>query len=271
MPSFAHPIAVSGQKTITVRAVLVGERLDLRALSPIERLALDPETIAAGSNGLAVLFRYGAVVLFNVAPMEESALLRQLAPLIQQPYQVPEIETLTLAIDPNARERMEGNVLYLADCALERFQLVASILSKSMALSMYEAMVTKSFELIEPFAADLERKSRSGQNARELLKHIGTALLSEHNMVGRVEVIDKPEIIWEHPDLERFYLRLEDEFEIRERHRTLERKLELVTRTANTALEVLRDRRNLRVEWYIVILIVVEIGLTIFELFFYNH
>ena len=49
-------------------------------------------------------------------------------------------------------------------------------------------------------------------------------------------MIDKPEIIWEHPNLERLYLRLEDEFEIRERHLALERKLNLVSHTAQTVL-----------------------------------
>ena len=86
-------------------------------------------------------------------------------------------------------------------------------------------------------------------------------------MVGQVEVVDKPELLWEHPELERLYLRLEDEFEIRERHAALQRKFELVSRTAQTALEVLRNRQNLRVEWYIVILIVVEIPLTLYQLF----
>ena len=86
-------------------------------------------------------------------------------------------------------------------------------------------------------------------------------------MVGQVEVTDKPELLWEHPELERLYQWLEDEFEIRERHAVLQRKFELVSRTAQTALEVLRDRRNLRVEWYIVILIVVEILLTLYQLF----
>jgi required for meiotic nuclear division protein 1 len=38
--------------------------------------------------------------------------------------------------------------------------------------------------------------------------------------------------------------------------------------TAETLLGMLQDRRTLRVEWYIVILIVVEIFLTLYELFF---
>ena len=49
----------------------------------------------------------------------------------------------------------------------------------------------------------------------------------------------------------------------------MERKLDLIARTAETALEVLQDHRNLRVEWYIVILIVLEILLTLYSMFFH--
>ncbi len=40
---------------------------------------------------------------------------------------------------------------------------------------------------------------------------------------------------------------------------------------AGAVLEILQARRNLRVEWYIVILIVGEILLTLYELFYYAH
>jgi uncharacterized Rmd1/YagE family protein len=82
--------------------------------------------------------------------------------------------------------------------------------------------------------------------------------------VGRVEVREKPEMLWENAELERFYPRLEREYELRERAAGLERKLDLISRTARTALDLLQQQRNLRVEWYIVVLIVVEIMLTLY-------
>ena len=194
-----HPLTQSGKTDFKARVLLVGERLDLRSLGAAELLAADPVTIAAGANGIAVLFRYGAVVLFNVAPLEETDLLRQLQPLVQQPYPSPETESLEIHIDPGTREGMTGNILTLADYAIERFQLVADILSKSTVLAMYEARARRSFDLVEPFAISLQKDSRSNSSGSELLQQIGVALLSEHNLVGRVEVIDKPEIIWEHP------------------------------------------------------------------------
>lgn len=255
------------KKTIEARALLIGERIDLRSLSTRTRLASDPLVVPV-EHGMAVLFRYGAVVFFNVSRNGEETFLRSLVPWITRPYDNPETETLPIAIDSHHREGIEGDTLYLKDDQIERFQIVADILGKSTVLALYEAKVAQNFDRIEPFAVDLDRKARSGRNARELLRHIGGALLSEHTMVARVEVGDKPELVWERPDLERLYLRLEDEFEILERHRALERKLDLIARTAETALEVLQDRRNLRVEWYIVILIVLEILLTLYSMFF---
>jgi uncharacterized Rmd1/YagE family protein len=87
-------------------------------------------------------------------------------------------------------------------------------------------------------------------------------------MVGRVQVDEKPELIWDRPDLERLFVRLEDEYEISERYAALNQKLELISRTAETVLELLQHRRSMRVEWYIVILIVLEILLTLWQMFF---
>jgi hypothetical protein len=48
--------------------------------------------------------------------------------------------------------------------------------------------------------------------------------------------------------------------------RGLDRKLELVARTERTIVDLISTRHSLRVEWYIVSLIVLEILLTIYQL-----
>ena len=86
-------------------------------------------------------------------------------------------------------------------------------------------------------------------------------------MVARVEVSDRPELLWEHPELEQLYLRLEDEFEIEERAASLDRKLELISRTVETILDLVQKERSVRVEWYIVGLIVFEVVISLYDLF----
>lgn len=249
------------------RAVLVGERIDLRAWKVTESLSTTPLTIEVKGGGVAVLFRYGVVVFFDVFPAEEVAFLETIRHFVGNPYATPETEELEVRVDASVREEMKGGAVYLGSVGIERLQVIADILSKSVVLALYESRVAANFDRIEPIAVELEQNGRIAANVKELLKHIGAMLLSEQRVVGRVEMSEKPEILWEHPALEGLFIRLEDEFEIRERHTALERKLNLVGRTAETLLELLHSRHALRLEWYIVILIVFEILLTLYGMF----
>ena len=157
---------------------------------------------------------------------------------------------------------------FLEDAAVERLQVVADIVSKSALLSLYEKRVAGEFDRIEPLAAELDRSGRIPGKTKQLLKYIGSMLLVEQRMVGRAEITEKPEVLWDNPALEGLFVKLEDEFEIRERHAAIERKLRLISNTANTVLELLSSKHSLRVEWYILLLIMFEILLTLYQLFF---
>lgn len=267
--SLLMPATIMNDKSkVKGRALLLGERIDLRALETTDPLAVNPLAVAVQGGGLAVLFRYGVVVLFGVAPMEETTFLGHLSQFVVNGYAAPETEEVYLQVSSALTDTMQGAVVFLPTLDIERLRIVADILAKSVVLSLYESRLARNFDRIEPLAAALEQDGKVRHSAKALLQHIGNALLSEHTMVGRVEVNEKPEIIWELPELEKLYLRLEDEFEISERHLALERKLGLISRTAQTLLEVLQNKHSLRVEWYIVILIVVEILLTLYDLFF---
>src|SRR5262245_59443162 len=249
------------------RAILVGQRIDLRALGSTQRLGGGPLAVSVRGGGAAILFRYGAVVLFDVQPLEEDEFLRQLEPRVQGQTAEREIEQVAVRIDPDAKEVLEGNTVIMKDTGTERLEIDADVLSKSVVLARYESSVAQTFDRIEPFAAELTKEKAGSRMARELLSHLGSALLIEQQMVGRVQIDDTPELLWDRPDLERLFARLRDEFEIIERFKALNRKLELVSRTVETALGLIQNRRSLRVEWYIVILIVFEIMLTLYQMF----
>lgn len=263
------------QPNFIARALLVGERIDVRAARLGERLANQPAIVTladspAGSRrpaGVAVVFRYGALVLLNVPPPSEREFLERLRPWIQHPLAEPETEQMEVRVEPEGREGMDGAAVVLRQADLPRLQLLATVLSKSVLLGRYETDVAAAFDQIEPLAEQLQGGDGGRRGARQLLRHIGTALLSQHRMIGRAEVREKPELLWERPELEPLYQRLADELELVERHTILERKLELISRTAETCLELLHTRRSLRLEWYIVILIVVEIVLFGYDLF----
>jgi uncharacterized Rmd1/YagE family protein len=256
------------KRTFSARALYVGEYIDLRQFVRSKRvIAQQPVIVTVKGGGLAVLYRYGAVVFFDVPLASQQRFLEELRPLVRQPYAISESEDVQVTINDQADEGDFSDTLILKNASVERLQIVAAALSKSVALAQYEADVAVNFERIEPFAIQLEQSGRGGRNMRILLRHIGRALLDELKMVARVEVIDRPELLWDHPDLEQLYLRLEDEFELQDRAAILDRKIELISRTVETVLDLVQKQRSVRVEWYIVILIVIEIALTLYDLF----
>jgi required for meiotic nuclear division protein 1 len=253
--------------TIKARGKLIGKRLDLRSLGQARRVAVQALTLTTGEKGLAVLFRYGAVVLFDVPFEEESELLASLAPLVNEGVAIMETEDLEIRINPSIDEGFSGGVLQIHEPSIDRLQTVAEVMAQSMVIAEYEDSIATTFDRLEPLAEEMKSRGTTSWAAGKLRRDMGDTLLSLHRMVGRVEVGEKPEILWDHPELEPLYRRLEREFEIRERNLALERKLELISRTVETQLDLLQAKHSLRVEWYIVILIVVEILLTLYELF----
>jgi required for meiotic nuclear division protein 1 len=229
------------------------------------RLAERPPVLAAPRNGCAMVFRYGAVVLFGVSPEDEPSLLEDLQ--VREPLARAETETVELRIDGDFENgpRVQDGVIFVPDENMARLQIIAEALAKSVVLAHYENTIAAVFDRLEPLAQNLNDRGRAG-NVRELLKHIGDALLFEQRMVGRVEVREKPDALWDTAELERFYPRLDREYELRDRAVALERKLDLISRTASTALDLVQQRSVLRVEWYIVALIVIEILLTLYTM-----
>jgi uncharacterized Rmd1/YagE family protein len=127
-----------------------------------------------------------------------------------------ESEELDIRIDPARPEGLQEGTLVVQSGSLERLLLTAEALSKSLLLSHYETRLGRNFDHIEELALELERTGGIRGNTRGHLKHIG-AMLIESRMVGRPQIGDKAELLWDHPELEGLNALLEDEFEIHER------------------------------------------------------
>ena len=108
------------------------------------------------------------------------------------------------------------------------------------------------------------------RDRREMLRLIGQALQVQHRVSGRVAVEDKPDVLWDRPDLERLYARLEDEYELKERGQTLHNKLQLIVETVRALTDIIDADRSSFMEAAIIILILAEIVISLFQLFFWH-
>ncbi len=255
----------SGLTKITAKAIYLSESINLRAIEISSIIEEQPFLMKAG-NGYAAIFRYGVTVLFNMNALEEASVIESLKKFASGIFMDPEIDEFEISISPENKEMIKNQVIYICEWTLQRLQTIALALSKSVVLARYEMGISKVFETIEPLSKQLE-EGKSIKKTKSLLKYIGSTLRIQHQMVGKVEVEENPELIWEFPEMERLYKSLEYEYELQDRHQALESKLNLISRTAETVLDILNHQSSLRVEWYIVILILVEILLSLYTYF----
>lgn len=250
---------------LRARAVILGERLDHRGLGPGGTALADPVPIAVPAPITAFAFRWGAVVMFGADPTDEAALLAALAPRITNPADslAEEVALITLGAERDGVDT-EG-VIQLCDAAPERLAVVADALAKSAALAQQEARIAGALDRLEPAVADLRAAGRLRFSSRALHRQIGHALSAHSRNLARVEAADKPEVLWDHPELERLHARLSDEYELSERGAALERKLAWIGDTIQTLLSLLQARRALGLEAAVVVLVGIEVAFTLYE------
>jgi uncharacterized Rmd1/YagE family protein len=262
------PAALYSLRCVTARALLLGERIDTSGLERADLVSTAPLAFPAGQSGFVVLYRFGVAVLFGLSPLEEDEILAKVGARVAGPATRGDDETLVLEISPESEDKaLADGRIAVKDTSGERLLVIADALAKSVALARDERRVNAVFDTIEPFAAELAAKGRTPFKRRAMLELIGQTLLVQHRVSGRVAVEDKPDVLWDRPDLERLYARLEDEYELEARSRTLRAKIDVIGETARALTEIIDVDRSVRLEATIIVLILAEILLTLFQMF----
>lgn len=247
------------------RAFLLGERLDHRGLPREGAPAADPVPLATPEGFTAFAFRWGAVVFIGATPAQEAAVIGMLGPRLTLPLARPVEEAAQIAPGSEQDGVDPDGVIHLRDLSVPRLAIVADALAKSAALAHQEALLADALDRLEPMVATLRREGRLATSTRSLNRQIGHALSARSRTTARVEAEDKPELLWDHPELERLHARLADEYELKERSAALDRKLALIGDTTESILSLLHGRRALGLEAAVVVLVGIEVVFTLWE------
>jgi uncharacterized Rmd1/YagE family protein len=253
-------------QVVTAHAILLGDRINTSGLEG-ETLSTSPLAIRIDNEGIAVLFRYGVVVLIGLSQQQEQKLLEKLSARVSARLDRYEEETAVIKLAEEDEDQVPaGGPILIRAMSPERLLVISDVLAKSVVLAHDERRVAEVFEVIEPFARELATRGKARLNRTGILRLIGNALLVQHRVSGRVAITEKPDALWDRPDLERLYARLEDEYELQERVDTLNRKLAVISETATTLADIIDTQRSLRLELIIVALIALEIVITFYQI-----
>jgi uncharacterized Rmd1/YagE family protein len=252
---------------ITAHALQIGDRINTAGFEG-EVLSNMPLAVRVGASGLAVVFRFGVVVFLGLSTEDEKHFLERLSARCFGRITPYEEEWAKVQVAKESEEPIPvGGPIPVREMSLERLLVVADALAKSVVLGRDEREVANVVDTIEPFARELASLGRTSKSRTAMLKLLGETLLVQHRVSGRVAVGEKPDVLWDRPDLERLYARLEDEYELSERVETLNRKLAVIAETATTLADIIDTKRSLRLEIIVVILIAVEVVVAAYDIY----
>jgi uncharacterized Rmd1/YagE family protein len=252
---------------IHARALQLAERIDLKGLERPDQFSSNPLAFKVGT-GTTVLFRFGTAVFVGMNPLEEESVIQGLTGRLTETLADRETETAQISVRPEGEDQpLPNGAIELKNAGPERLLVVAEALAVSAALSHDERRITQAFDRIEPVASSLKNGKLLPGSQADLLRQIGEALLIQQRLAGRVELADRPDVLWDHPELERLWARLADEYDLGPRTRAVAQKLEVIRETADTMADLLSTRTSQRLEWYIIGLIALEIALGVLNRF----
>lgn len=245
-----------------VSALFIGDRIDLKKLDGYKPV----DSVPLQSAKAVFVFRFGVVVFFGVSPEEQRACLDTIYPCLTETSEAIETETAHIRIVPGREEQITGDgIITLNDPSSDRLMLVATVLARSVVLAADEVRISEAFYRLDPLVSELRQNGRVALPIKEVMRHIGDVMAAQHRVVGRAQISERPDLLWDNPGLDRLYARLSAEYELIERFQVLDRKLQLIGEAADMLLDVVQEKRAVRLELAIIFLIFFEICMSILE------
>ncbi len=136
-------------------------------------------------------------------------------------------------------------------------------MAASVKLGALEASLDRVVDSIEHVSEDLKRGMRVKLTRAEVLQKTGELFVLRHVLNLSSNLLDTPDFYWDREDLERLYASTCAHLTLGKRTRVLNEKLSHCCELMDLVTNHLNDEHHVRLEWFIIILILIEV---IFEL-----
>jgi len=238
---------------------------DLAAALPGGRLRPHEVRYALEGHGEVFLYAFGAAVFHDAAAEQRDRLLDRIRAALPRLRRVV-AESFTVREEPGARTGFADGVLNIGELSPARAATVAVVVAQSAAMEYYERLVDDLFARTDALVDKLEKSGTVRARPTRLHRFIGEAITSRNEVLSVLHLLDKPDEVWEDPELDRIYDDLRAEFDLTDRYQSLEAKLRGIQESLELVLDVARDRRMWLLELSIALLILVELVLSIWRL-----
>jgi uncharacterized Rmd1/YagE family protein len=241
------------------------ELLDCFPASAEPRVDQDRLLATFGPGRYALAYDFGAVVFVGAEAGERQKAVEALVAKFKAEPQRPLEETYQLELG-GAQPEVRFDRVVVPELTLPVVEIVAEIFAQSVAMDYYAGDVLDLETETDRITEELRSKGRVPRDTRKLIQFIGQCIATRNDIISTLALFDKPDATWENEQLDRLWSGLHQMLELDDRYRALEAKLRIFQDNMEVLVDLTRQGSSLRLERIVVVLIVLEIGVTIWQI-----
>jgi len=211
-----------------------------------------------------IIYSFGVCVFANLSSRIENNLRKSLDFFVADAVE----ELYDVILKPEVAEKVEHDRVTLRSVSLEKVRIISLIMAESVAIEDYMLKASTVLDKALIYSKGLETKGLYPTSQKELLRFIGFSLTTRQNILNNLYITDYPDEIWDDIELESFYKKIKDMFDIEARFRSLNTMLSAIQDSIVIFVDLLQNKKSHQLEWLIVALIGVEIVISLVERIF---
>jgi uncharacterized Rmd1/YagE family protein len=213
-------------------------------------------------DGDVFFFSFGSVVFWNFSEIEEHEILKKGKAFEKDSLLRMEFDEFSFEYGKPAKVFQDQIILEHPEDILSKLS-VSHGLAQSLKLIFFETRIETVIEGVEKITEAMARQGKVPLSRREIGKKIGKLFFERNSINLHSDFLNPPDFFWEYPELEPLYQLTVKDLEIRSRTQTLNRKLDIMHDLYQILGDELNHRHTAKLEWIIIILIMIEVLLAI--------
>lgn len=203
---------------------------------------------------------YGAVVFVG---MDRSEILDHLTQIsacavhLKEHYREDELKVLVGTEQNQIDLSFDNLTLGRFDHAVNR--MIMMHLGQSVALDHFNGLSQGILSEIKEYTSYMQMNGKVKLGHKKALKFIGKTLNAKNSIAENLYILDSPDTAWEDEYLDRLHGILVKHFELVQRYKEIDNTLRIVDDNLSVYTAYNHHRESSRLEWIIIILIVIEV------------
>ena len=210
------------------------------------------------------LFRFGAIVVEGSSRIDEST-LRVIQSAVGRSVLPDTMESYSVKVEP-ARAgdpRIGWDQVVVPERSHELISAVALLIGQSAALERYEKAAQPIIDEALTLSRSLANRGTVPRATPAQVRLIGRLTSIRLELASLFYLLDRPEETWDDPQVAKLHDGLFNNLELHSRHQAMLQKFALIETVTDVVMATRQNIISTRLEWAIVILIVLEILLAL--------